>query len=413
MYLSKFCTSINEDGSLRITVHNEFYSSIAHVKSWKDGLGMTLIQGKREHFDFINRESTLLNKAHNKSMGLPIHEFIKEIPVIYIEAIKEYIFLQHLALRVFRYYPRAYELYNSNKYLFDLVLYNHQDLRKTGSLISLKQHEIIKALYPNKKCSISYKSVERLVRKNIIPTIDPGSMHIIDSLMRKIIYSKLNIRSEKSLLHIKYIPLCYLEDKYINYVFRFRKSVLFKQIEDYLLASGNDYDLYSSNNFIKQKIIAFNSLIEDIKRMSERLGVPSNEVENKLFDSKDENEINRYHDDLLDEIGVGGGEEIVFGKPPIPGTNEIIPITSSTGLLIEGDELNHCVGHAGYEDFVISGESYIYAIKTDSDRCTLELGIKDESNYFIKQLSGNGNVHPKRETRKLVNNWLKEATKYQ
>ena len=121
MYLSEIRTSINTNGSLRIVMRENSTTSIVHVKSWKDGLGMELIQGRREDFHFMNTESTILNKAHNKKLDLPIHRFINEIPSIYSEAAGEYIHLQHLALRVFRFHPKSYDLFKSNKPLFDLI----------------------------------------------------------------------------------------------------------------------------------------------------------------------------------------------------------------------------------------------------------------------------------------------------
>lgn len=413
MYLSKFSTSINEDGALRIEIRNKSLLSIVHVKSWKDGLGLKLIQGERKYFRFLNAESTLLNFAHNKDMDLPIHDFTKEIPVIYIEAASKYIHLQHLILRVFRHYPGSYDLFQSNKHLFDLVIYNHQNLRKTGYLISLQQHKIIEVLYPDKKCSISYKSLVSLL-KRIIPTIDPESPSLIDSFMQKVIYSKLLFRSEKTLLHIKSIPLCCLEDNYLKFVFLLRPSLIFKDIDEYLSTSGNTYDLYQGNSFFKNHISSYRYLIDDTFLMAKRLKKPEKEIKDKIFNSKTKDQITRYHDQLLAELRnkkIYNVDGIIYNTPPIPGTKEITPITSYEGLLQEGRELDHCVGQAGYDERVRNGVSYIYAIKTETDRCTLELEIGTGNDFHIRQLRGRTNSNPEKETIVLVENWILENHK--
>ncbi|HMB31791.1 MAG TPA: hypothetical protein VKN82_08205 [Desulfohalobiaceae bacterium] len=101
-----------------------------------------------------------------------------------------------------------------------------------------------------------------------------------------------------------------------------------------------------------------------------------------------------------------------FPDPPIPGNKDIRPITSSYGLIYEGRKsvMDNCVGGMEYRKKVLNKEIYIYRVYRP-ERCTLELIITPSGQLEIGQLLLKGNKHPKKETRRFVEDWLREYNK--
>jgi len=93
-----------------------------------------------------------------------------------------------------------------------------------------------------------------------------------------------------------------------------------------------------------------------------------------------------------------------FRYPPIPGTENIVPITTDKGLDEEGEIMEHCVGSYLFE--VEFNNSYVYKV-LKPQRATLCIEKADDR-YKIKELKLKGNDEPSTETYRFVENWLNQ-----
>lgn len=91
-----------------------------------------------------------------------------------------------------------------------------------------------------------------------------------------------------------------------------------------------------------------------------------------------------------------------FPPPPVPGSDDIVPITTVRQLIEEGRCQHHCVG--GYVSEVMYGNSYIYRV-IKPRRATLEL-VKKEERWVINQLRLACNGTADEWTWKTVTAWL-------
>ena len=95
-----------------------------------------------------------------------------------------------------------------------------------------------------------------------------------------------------------------------------------------------------------------------------------------------------------------------YPQPPIPGTKDIIPLTSADQLYIEGREQGHCV--AIYQWQVMMGSTYIYQIMAP-ERSTLSIIRGTDGRWYRSELRGKGNSKVKPATERLVDLWLEKT----
>ena len=413
MYLSKFCTSLNTDKSLEIQVKENGAVSTAHIKSWEDGLGIISIQGNSS-FDVLDQEMTLLNKAHDNDQDLPIHDFVKSIPNKYQKIAIKQISQQYSMLRIFRYVPAAYDLYHSNRLLLCLVVFHQKNLLKAKDLLKMPQHKIVEILYPNKESALSYKSIVRMLKHRIIDYGRLKDVVRIHHFLANLLTGKLPCYNEQDLLHIKYIPTYILNLEYFDFMFLLNPLLIFDPIKRELETTDKRIKekISNENNKRLMKII---SLVQDTYYMFAELKTHEQNFYNKLHNASNLNMLNKLHDEIMEKSmseRYGNLEkdritpDISNIKPPISGTKNIIPLRSYSDYINESKELKHCLAYADYIHDVNEGRSYIYSVKTKNDRCTLELGIKENNEFCIAQLLGYGNSVPLEETTKMVNKWL-------
>jgi hypothetical protein len=100
--------------------------------------------------------------------------------------------------------------------------------------------------------------------------------------------------------------------------------------------------------------------------------------------------------------------DVSFCFPPVSGNDDIIPITNSHMLNMEGRVMSHCV--ASDRDKILAGRCYIYRVLAPQ-RATLELVRSDasRSSYYIGQLQLKGNATPYSLTFAIVQKWLDEG----
>ncbi len=97
----------------------------------------------------------------------------------------------------------------------------------------------------------------------------------------------------------------------------------------------------------------------------------------------------------------------VFPPPPVPGTEKIIPITTSDELLEEGRIQKNCVGSYAAR-IAMRRQLYVYRVLL-AQRCTLSLA-RAGNRWVLAELAQAGNAKPSRETRQAVEKWLAAAS---
>lgn len=93
-----------------------------------------------------------------------------------------------------------------------------------------------------------------------------------------------------------------------------------------------------------------------------------------------------------------------FPPAPLPGTKEIVPLSSPEELSAEGRMQKNCV--ANYAKWVESGTGYIYRV-LHPERATLSIMPGPGGDWQISQLLLASNRSPQRETERFVESWLR------
>ena len=93
-----------------------------------------------------------------------------------------------------------------------------------------------------------------------------------------------------------------------------------------------------------------------------------------------------------------------FPPPPLPGTEFIIPLTTSEQLHEEGREQKNCAGT--FSDKVRSKDCYLYRVM-QPERATLSIAKGSDGNWHIRQLKIKANQEATFETISAVETWLR------
>ena len=91
-----------------------------------------------------------------------------------------------------------------------------------------------------------------------------------------------------------------------------------------------------------------------------------------------------------------------FPPAPLPGIEDIQPISSTSALAEEAREMNHCA--FGYLDRVAEGDVYLYRVM-HPERATVLIGHK-ANNWHLEEISGISNRSISNETESMVESWL-------
>jgi hypothetical protein len=91
-----------------------------------------------------------------------------------------------------------------------------------------------------------------------------------------------------------------------------------------------------------------------------------------------------------------------FPQPPIPSTDEVVPISTYEELADEGRTMHNCV--LSYADQVMEGRCYIYRVLRP-ERATLEIR-GENGKYLPAQLRTISNGQPSNETKDAVAKWI-------
>lgn len=139
-------------------------------------------------------------------------------------------------------------------------------------------------------------------------------------------------------------------------------------------------------------------LLDDTLRMAGELG-------QRLGPLRSVRELQRVHDELAERLNRSANEEVasmVIPPPPVPGTDEIMPLASAAEILAEGREMHHCV--ASYIRPVAAGQVYVYRVLAP-ERATLSLR-SGRDGWQLEQIKGLANAPVEHETVLQVRGWL-------
>lgn len=117
--------------------------------------------------------------------------------------------------------------------------------------------------------------------------------------------------------------------------------------------------------------------------------------------------LNRFYYALLNNKA-GHRIDMPFGPPPIPGTDNIIPIRTVDELFNEGFEMDHCA--ALYCREIKDGNFYIYKI-CKPERATIGISIDEDRKYSIADIRLYNNKDPSDATVRIVEAWLKTTSR--
>jgi hypothetical protein len=105
---------------------------------------------------------------------------------------------------------------------------------------------------------------------------------------------------------------------------------------------------------------------------------------------------------LLETLEKTTAKPIKFPPPPVPGTEDIIPITTADDLLAEAELMRNCL--ETYIDRVRTGDCYIYRL-LKPERAVFSL-VHSGSGWQLAEIEKAGNRSVKQTTVAVVRHWL-------
>lgn len=141
--------------------------------------------------------------------------------------------------------------------------------------------------------------------------------------------------------------------------------------------------------------------LADIQQMADALGV---DISRRRF--RERRRLDGLFQDLARDytrLADGRLRSCRFPPPPVPGTEDILPLRAPEALVDEGRKQHNCV--AGYVERVAGGDTYIYRVLRPQ-RATLSLVRWPGGRWQIGELLQVGNHPVSAATRRAVEAWL-------
>lgn len=293
-------------------------------------------------------------------------------------------------------YRRYYELLRSNP-VMAFILANDQRINwgvylnemSMEKIIEMKQTTVMELLdLPGSK------SMMQLFRK-----IHPSAAH--PQLRSQIRFCLQDDNSMKQLSHLKKINAGVLH--LLASVERIRSHVTPQLLEEVSQSRQNNHypfaahqlgecerwhtQIYQNRKFPKIRSV------EKLVAYHEELAA---EVDRLL-------QVQREEDRAERERELERAMKAPFPKPPVPGTDEIVPLRTAGDLIMEGQQQHNCVGH--YSQSVQGGGCYIYRV-LKPERATLSIVRYTSGQWSIGELSAACNRQVQHATKQSVERWL-------
>ncbi len=101
----------------------------------------------------------------------------------------------------------------------------------------------------------------------------------------------------------------------------------------------------------------------------------------------------------------GQPKPVEFPPPPLPGTELVVPITTSDALVEEGRTMRHCIG--SFASRVARGQVYVYQLLAP-ERATVAIALR-EGRWDVLDVRGHANVLASEPALRAVHSWLEVA----
>ena len=127
------------------------------------------------------------------------------------------------------------------------------------------------------------------------------------------------------------------------------------------------------------------------------------------------NALNRLHDRLVVELNQWRGRELIrdeygqpvpFPEPPLPETDNIIPITSQAELIEEGRVMHHCI--ASHLRSVVDGKFAVYRMMAP-ERLTIEVLVMGGGQLVLREVRGKCNRLPSAASKAIIEGWFSKG----
>ena len=128
------------------------------------------------------------------------------------------------------------------------------------------------------------------------------------------------------------------------------------------------------------------------------------------------NALNRLHDRLVVELNQWRGRELIrdengqpvaLPEPPLPATDNIIPITSQAELIEEGQEMHHCI--ASHLKSVVDGKFAVYRMMAP-ERLTIEVLVMGGGQLVLREVRGKCNRLPSDASNAIIEAWFSKGS---
>ena len=266
----------------------------------------------------------------------------------------------------------AYMLANNRSY--QEMLLDKARRARALKLVCLKQRELLgKFTYPNSQRMVS------IIRKIRPQSVDPEALWALNSTIK-------DEEVEKALLHLSTINggvLSLVSSPALNGTY---SGKLLREISE---SRREDYYPFTSQ------------MMDEINYMF-RLARPGTPT--PVFRSLAR--VQQCHDEVAVDFLRVSSTKLKYcriPRPPLPGTDSIVPLTSIPQLKTEGKNQRNCVG--SYAHRISHRKTYIYKVLAP-ERATLSIVKTSGGTWRIGELRCAGNTEVKVQTRKAVQVWL-------
>ena len=373
----------------------DFRGCNCKIFSWLKGLLTWCCIGIGWCREYGDTGDIIIKKDWSDLRAEAVSVFVDATPEKFQEIASSYQYGWQLpVLRMLKHYPDSYDFALNAPLLFGLMVERYGGLEAADScnfdlLIKKKRQYLL--------CWLGYegsKSMLRFLRKINLDWYGEEDFVAIKKILD-------NPKLLKTLRHFPEIGRLHLTvaEKYPD-LFQckfFRRAIL-----DHTIGLSNLFSVWR----IYRDIIQLGVILRKAGIHSTIARFRSVKQLNKLHDSWSQ-ELNRqkataHHNKLLRKYGE-------FPKTPIPGNDDIVPITSLNELVAEGKKMKNCL--ASYGERIYKKQSFVYRV-LKPQRASLEINLLNKP-ATINQLKLFRNREPNAQTREFVMNWLQENQKQQ
>jgi hypothetical protein len=375
------------DGTLCFTLP-EWKRTTFVIEPWGRGLAATSIRGRAQRPAHL---WSMVVVSAGRRRGRPnpdVEAFVGQIPEVARDLVRHHVFGQLLVLQLLALHHEIADLADSNvNLLWLLVLAAYEGRLPPSSFVSLcrrKQVDVVAELTGR-----GAKAHVKFLRK---VQLADGSL----SEARTIQSALFEPRILESVRHLPAIPV-----RLLSLLTRYPRlaSDAFIPLIAAKLAEpeGDDPDKLFS---LHQRLTGLGRVATTLRVEQVREALAGPVVAEVLREARP---AARASTRDIPELAL----EETFPSPPLPGSSDIVPITTFSALREEAETQRNCV--LGYAGSVRNREAYLYRVLRP-ERATVEVTCQDGV-WALGQVKLARNVEPGRKTVLLVKRWFKNATR--